>query len=122
MSGNRTPDLDSLRLEPTTRLGDPTGFQVPISIQPGLRVARWVSPSLPRLESLHTEKLYLIPKDCYWFSLTWLFSLLFIWRCRTATRSHACVWSASSGRRLLVTSGVSLSAGSISIDPGHDGG
>src|SRR5258708_12355938 len=87
MPGSRTPDLDSLRPEPTTRSGDPTGFQVHISIQPVLPVARWVSSSLPRLESLHTEKLYLLPKDFYrfWFSLTWHFSLLLIWPFRTAT-------------------------------------
>src|SRR5579862_1744333 len=83
MTGSRTPDLDSLRLEPTTRSGNPTGFQAQTSIQPVLRVARWVSSSLPRLESLHNEKLYLIPPDCYGFllSVTWRFSLAFACVC-----------------------------------------
>src|ERR1700730_11712493 len=79
MPRSRTPSPDNLRPEPTRRSSDPPGFQARISIQRVLRVARWVSSNLPRLESLHTEKLCLIPQGCYWFwlSLTWRFSLLF---------------------------------------------
>src|SRR4029077_1683781 len=76
---SRTPDPDSLWLEPTTHLGDPARFQAQINIQPVLSVAQSVSSSLPRRESPHSEGLHLIPIGRYGFrlSVTWRFSICF---------------------------------------------